>query len=97
MKRRVEVKHGQGLRHAVLLRRDELERSLAELQNSPQQGSAAPQAIESALATLDALLPGKLDQISPVVASHLAQWLEHNKYLGILDAKRRRVHLGARS
>jgi len=86
-----QYEHGHGLRAAVTQRRQELELRLAELQNSDQQGTAAPEAIESALAHLDALLPSDGAEISPVVGEQLTRWIDTNRYLGAtpLDAPKR--------
>jgi hypothetical protein len=79
--------HGQGVRAAVILRKQALELQLAQLQNSDQQGTAMPKAIELALAMLDSLLPAAQDDISPVVVAQLVRWLDANQYLGIVDQK----------
>ncbi len=79
--------HGQGVRAQVLLRKQALELQLAQLQNSDQQGTALPRAIELALSMVDTLLPSEQSDISPVVAAQLVRWLDANKYLGIIDEK----------
>jgi hypothetical protein len=80
------LKHGAQLRAAVEVRRDELEIALARLRNGPAQNSAAVEAIESALAGVEALLPEDLDEIPAVLSAQLAHWLEVTRYLGMLDA-----------
>jgi hypothetical protein len=79
--------HGQGVRAAVVLRKEVLERQLALLQNSDQQSTAMPKAIELALGMVDSLLPGEQADISPVVVAQLVRWLDANQYLGIVDEK----------
>jgi hypothetical protein len=81
--------HGLGVRTTVMLRRQELELRLAELQNSEQQGTLAPQTIETALAALDSLLPAEHTDINPVIAEQLVRWLEVNKNLGVLDTTKK--------
>jgi hypothetical protein len=71
--------HGQGLRVTVEARRHELAAELTEIQKGgPDKGAD----IEAALGALQALLTGDLDQISPIVAQALTQWIETSKYLG---------------
>jgi hypothetical protein len=79
--------HGQGVYTQVILRKQALEMQLANLQNSEQQGTAMPKAIELALAMLDSLLPAEHSDISPVVTAQLVRWLEANQYLGVVDQK----------
>ncbi len=84
------IHHGHALRAAVMQRREELELRLAELQNSEQQGTAVPLAIEGALAMLDAILPAEDADVPPVIAEQLARWLEANRYVGVVERKPRR-------
>jgi hypothetical protein len=79
--------HGQGVRASVIKRKQALELQLAQLQNSDQQGTAMPKAIELALSMLDSLLPTEQNDIPPVVVAQLVRWLEANQYLGIVDEK----------
>lgn len=81
------MKHGGPLRLALEARREELDFALARLRNSTMQNSAPVEAIESALAALEALLPDTLEEIPPVLASQLTHWLEVSRHLGILDAE----------
>jgi hypothetical protein len=89
-----ETKHGQWLRVAVEARKEELERRLAELQNSEHQSSTVTEGIEDALNVLEELMPGDRENITPSVASRLAHWLDSNKHLGEIVAPR---HTGRRS
>jgi hypothetical protein len=82
----VTPKHGQGLRTLVETRRRELELELSEIKKGAPGDSAD---VEAALSALKALLTGDLDQIPPVVAQELSQWIETSKYLG---TKARRTH-----
>ena len=84
-------KHGQGLRALVLTRRDELEEELRQIQKGGPGNSAD---VEAALSALVALLTGNLDQIPPVVAQEMMQWIETSQYLG---AKPRRAPDGGDS
>jgi hypothetical protein len=45
--------------------------------------------IEVALAALDGLLTGNLDQIPPVVAAQLSHWIASSKYLGAKEVRER--------
>ena len=75
------VKHGQGLRALVVARQRELEQ---ELLASEAQGKTRSRAdIEAALSALKGLMTGDLDQIAPVVAQELSQWLDTSKYIGV--------------
>jgi hypothetical protein len=74
-----EPKHGQGLRALVEARRGELELELGEIAKGAPGKSTD---IEDALKALKALLTGDLDQIPPVVAQELMQWIETSKCLG---------------
>ncbi len=78
----VMPKHGQGLRALVQDRARELELELKEIQRG-EPGSRDD--VEAALAALRGLLTGNLDQIPPVVAEELSQWLETSKHLGIAE------------
>lgn len=78
--------HGQGLRALVEARRRELELELLDVKNAGASGADTRADIEAALSALEGLMTGNLDQIPPVVAAELSQWLETSKYLG---AKRR--------
>ena len=77
------TKHGQGLRALVEARRHELEGALGHIRaNGRSNGSSNPASkIEEALAALDGLLTGDLDNISEVTAVQLNQWIETSKYL----------------
>jgi hypothetical protein len=80
------TEHGQGVRAAVEHRQHELELRLVAIQNSEQQGSPVAEAIETALASLDTLLPKEHSDITPAIAEPLVRWLEANKNLGLTDA-----------
>jgi len=83
-----DATRGQPLAARVLARKDELEDALAEL------GPHAPlerQAIETALATVYALMTGDLAHPSEVVARDLNLWLERNKHLGQEITRRQRA------
>ena len=75
----VDATHGQPLAARVLARKDELEDALVDLQRSD---ALERQAIETALATVYALMTGDLAHPSDVVAHDLSRWLERNKHLG---------------
>jgi len=74
----VMAKHGQALLTLVLSRKRELEQELIELNEAPAEVRAD---IDAALAALKGLLTGNLDQIPPVVAQELSQWIATSKYL----------------
>jgi len=74
-----DATRGQPLAARVLARKDELEDALAEL--GPHDGIER-QAIETALATVYALMTGDIAHPSEVVAHDLNSWLERNKHLG---------------
>ena len=73
-----DATRGQPLAARVLARKDELEDALVEL--GPGD-SYERQAIETALATVYALMTGDLAHPAPVVARDLNLWLERNKLL----------------
>lgn len=75
----VDATRGQPLAARVLQRKDELEDALAEL--GPRDARER-QAIETALATVYALITGDLAHPSEPVARGLSRWLERNKHLG---------------
>jgi hypothetical protein len=79
------TKHGQGLRALVEKRQHELELELSALRISAPDKTGN---IEAALGAIKALLTGDLDQIPPVVAQELSQWIETSKYLGREAARR---------
>jgi hypothetical protein len=83
-----DATRGQPLAARVLARKDELEDALAEL--GPRD-MLMRQAIETALATVYALMTGDLAHPSDVVARDLNRWLERNKHLAqeITRARRR--------
>ena len=82
----VDSTRGQPLAARVLARKDELEDALVEVGPYDTVERAA---IETALATVYQLITGDLAHPSEVVARHLNQWLERNKYLG-QDVTRRK-------
>ena len=73
-----DATRGQPLAARVLARKDELEDALADL--GPYD-VLLRQAIETALATVYALMTGDLAHPSDVVARDLNRWLERNKHL----------------
>lgn len=83
-----DATRGQPLAMRVLARKDELEDALADL--GPRD-ALLRQAIETALATVYALLTGDIAHPSAVVAQELNRWLERNKHLAqdITRAQRR--------
>ena len=85
-----DATRGQPLAARVLARKDELEDALAEL--GPRD-MLMRQAIETALATVYALMTGDLAHPSDVIARDLNRWLERNKHLAqeITRARRRRA------
>ena len=74
----VDSTRGQPLAARVLARKDELEDALAEL--GPRD-MLLRQAIQTALATVYALMTGDIAHPSDVVARDLNRWLERNKHL----------------
>lgn len=74
-----DATRGQPLAARVLARKDELEDALANL--GPYEATLR-HAIETALATVYALMIGDLAHPSDVVARDLNNWLERNKHLG---------------
>lgn len=74
-----DATRGQPLAARILARKDELEDALADL--GPRENSLQRQAIETALATVYALMTGDLAHPSDVVARDLTRWLERNKHL----------------
>jgi hypothetical protein len=83
-----DATRGQPLAARVLARKNELEDALADLD---PHAALLRQAIETALATVYALMTGDLAHPSDVVARDLNQWLERNKHLAqdITRAQRR--------
>lgn len=73
-----DAARGQPLAARVLARKDELEDALADL--GPHE-TLLRRAIETALATVYALVTGDLAHPSDVVARDLSRWLERNKHL----------------
>jgi hypothetical protein len=68
---------GQSLRARVAARKAELEAAVA----SPDTDERTRRDLLTALAPLDGLLTGNLDEIPRVVAASLSAWLESNKHL----------------
>ena len=73
-----DATRGQPLAARVLARKDELEDALAEL--GPRD-MLLRQAIQTALATVYALMTGDLAHPPAVIARALNNWLERNKHL----------------
>ena len=73
-----DATRGQPLAARVLARKDELEDALADL---GAHDLLMRTAIETALATVYALMTGDLAHPSEVVARDLNRWLERNKHL----------------
>lgn len=73
-----DATRGQPLAARVLARKDELEDALPDL--GPHDGMLRV-AIETALATVYALMTGDLAHPSDVIAQDLSRWLERNKHL----------------
>lgn len=73
-----DATRGQPLARRVLARKDELEDALADL--GPHDGLLRV-AIETALATVYALMTGDLAHPSAVIAQDLSRWLERHKLL----------------
>ena len=83
----VDATRGQPLAARVLARKDELEDALVDL----RRGDALErQAIETALATVYALMTGDIAHPSDVVARDLNRWLERNKHLAQDITRRQR-------
>ena len=83
-----DATRGQPLWARVLARKDELEDALAEL--GPHD-ALERMAIETALATVYALMTGDLAHPSDVVAHDLNRWLERNKHLAQDITRRQRA------
>ncbi len=83
-----DATRGQPLAARVYARKDELEDALANL--GPHECPLLKQAIETALATVYALMTGDLAHPSDVVARNLTRWLERNKHLAQDTSSRRR-------
>jgi hypothetical protein len=73
-----DATRGQPLAARVLARKNELEDALADL--GPHD-TLLRQALETALATVYALMTGDLAHPSDVIAHDLNRWLERNKHL----------------
>ncbi len=73
-----DATRGQPLASRVLARKDELEHALADL--GPDDGLLRV-AIETALATVTALMTGDLAHPSAVISLDLSRWLERRKLL----------------
>lgn len=73
-----DMTRGQPLAMRVLARKDELEDALCEV---GAHADIERMAIETALATVYALMTGDIAHPSSVVARELNSWLERNKYL----------------
>lgn len=71
-----DATRGQPLAYRILARKDELEDRLADC-----RPGALRAAIETALATVYALMTGDIAHPSEVVARDLNNWLERNKHL----------------
>ena len=82
-----DATRGQPLAARVFARKDELEDALANL--GPHD-VLVRQAIETALATIYALMTGDIAHPSDVVARDLNRWLERNKHLGQFESRVRR-------
>ena len=89
-----DATRGQPLAARILARKDELEDALAELS---LHDTIERQAIETALATVYALMTGDLVHPSAVVARNLSSWLERNKYLAQHITRRQRAERAAHS
>ena len=83
-----DATRGQPLAARVLARKDELEDALVEL--GPHDAFER-QAIETALATVYALMTGDLAHPSGIVARDLNRWLERNKHLAQDITRRQRT------
>lgn len=85
-----DATRGQPLAARVLARKNELEDALADLR---PHDVLLREAIETALATVYALMTGDLAHPPDVVARDLNRWLERNKHLAqdITRAQRRRT------
>jgi hypothetical protein len=81
-----DATRGQPLAARVLARKDELEDALAD---TGPHDTLLRQALETALATVYALMTGDIAHPSDVVARALSRWLERNKHLA-QDITRRR-------
>jgi hypothetical protein len=73
-----DATRGQPLAARILARKDELEDALAEL---GRYDTLERLTIETALATVYALMTGNLSHPSDVIARNLSAWLERNKYV----------------
>lgn len=82
-----DATRGQPLAARVLARKDELEDALANL--DPHE-VLMRQAVETALATIYALMTGDIAHPSDVVARDLNRWLERNKHLAQDETRVRR-------
>ena len=83
-----DATRGQPLWARVLARKNELEDALAEL---GRHDVIERTAIETALATVYALMTGDLAHPSDVVARSLTHWLERNKHLAQDITRRQRA------
>jgi hypothetical protein len=88
-----DATRGLPLAARVLARKDELEDALAEL--GPYD-CIERQAVETALATIYALMTGDLAHPSSVIARDLNLWLERNKHLAQAITRRQRAATAAR-
>jgi hypothetical protein len=82
-----DATRGQPLAARILARKDELEDALA---NAGPRELLLRQSIETALATVYALVTGDLAHPSEVVARDLNRWLERHKHLAQEQTPRRR-------
>jgi hypothetical protein len=89
-----DATRGQPLALRILARKDELEDALAEL---GRHDGVERVAIETALATVYALMTGDLAHPSDVVARDLNCWLERNKHLAQEVTRRQRAHRRAQA
>jgi len=74
----VDATTGQPIVARVNARKAELEASLAALPDTELDGRRD---IDLALATINSLLTGDLENVPPVVAADMNRWLERNKHL----------------
>jgi len=73
-----DASRGQFLKTRVEMRKRELQTAAAGLEPTDH----TRQDIEAALAAIEGLLTGDLDNMPQMVSADLNRWLERNKYLG---------------
>ena len=83
-----DATRGQPLAERVIMRKNELEEALANLDDDATATMTLQrEALETAIASANQLLTGDLDNLAESTATSMNLWLEANKHLGNGDLK----------